>query len=88
MHLDEAASRPLDERGVAAVEQMSSLRDSEGNRVVVRFDVRNIEAENLLRDHSTTLVSNIVADQQTAIRSSLEEGLLGAITRPGRRSTS
>ena len=46
MHLDPAAFRPLDESirqafnggGVATVEQMRALKDSEGNRVVVRFD--------------------------------------------------
>lgn len=83
MHLDEAAFRPLDEAirqafnggGVAAVEQMPALRDPEGHRFVVRFDARNVEAENWLRQHSTTLVSNIIADQQEGVRTALTEGL-------------
>lgn len=83
MHLDEVAFRPLDEAirqafnggGVAAVEQMPALRDPEGHRFVIRFDARNVEAENWLRQHSTTLVSNIIADQQEGIRTALSAGL-------------
>ncbi|MGX9120332.1 head morphogenesis protein [Mesorhizobium sp. BHbsci] len=83
MHLDEAAFRPLDEAirqtfnggGVATVEQMPALRDPEGHQIVVRFDVRNLEAEAWLRDHSAALITNIVADQQVAVRAALEEGL-------------
>lgn len=83
MNLDPAAFRPLDEAirqafnggGIATVEQMPVLRDPEGHRFVIRFDVRNIEAENWLRQHSTTLVTNIIADQQEGIRTALTEGL-------------
>lgn len=83
MHLDEAALRPLDEairqafngNGVATVEQMPALRDPEGHRFVIRVDARNVEAENWLRYHSTTLVSNIIADQQECIRTALQAGL-------------
>ncbi len=83
MHLDPAAFRPLDEAirqafnggGVAAVEGMPALRDPAGFQIILRFDARNIVAENWLREHSMTLVTNIVADQQTAIRAALEEGM-------------
>lgn len=83
MQLDEAAFRPLDEAirqafnggGVAAVEGMPTLRDPSGHTIVVRWDVRNLAAEEWLRTHSAGLVTDIVADQQTAIRSALEEGL-------------
>jgi hypothetical protein len=83
MHLDEAAFRPLDEAirqafnggGVAAVEQMPALRDPNGHQIVVRWDARNLLAENWLRDHSATLISNIIADQREAVREALEEGL-------------
>lgn len=83
MHLEEAAFRPLDEAirqafnggGVATVEQMPTLRDPEGHRFVIRFDARNVEAENWLRSHSSTLVSNIIADQQEGIRTALTAGL-------------
>jgi len=83
LNLDEAAFRPLEEAirqafnggGVAAVEQMPVLRDPEGHQIVVRWDARNLAAENWMRDHSATLVTNIVEDQKVAIRSALEEGL-------------
>ncbi|MFU0503651.1 head morphogenesis protein [Pseudaminobacter sp. NGMCC 1.201702] len=83
MNLDEAAFRPLDEAirqalnggGVAAVEQISTLRDPEGHQIVVRWDARNLAAEAWLREQSTTLVTNIIEDQREAIRTALEDGL-------------
>lgn len=83
LNLDEAAFRPLEEAirqafnggGVAAVEQMPALRDPDGHQVVVRWDARNLAAEQWLSEHSATLVTNIVEDQKVAIRSALEEGL-------------
>jgi hypothetical protein len=83
MHLDPAAFRPLDEAvrqafnggGVAAVEGMPTLRDPSGYQIVIRWDARNVFAEEWLRLHSSTLITNIIADQQTAIRTTLETGL-------------
>jgi len=83
MNLDPAAFRPLDEvirtafngGGVATVDQFPTLRDPSGHRIVVRWDARNIAAEQWLRDHSATLITGIVQDQQTAIRTALETGL-------------
>lgn len=51
------------------------LRDPNGQRIVLRFGVRNPEAEAWLREHSSTLVTRIVEDQRTAVRSALAEGL-------------
>ncbi|TIN80706.1 Hsp20/alpha crystallin family protein [Mesorhizobium sp.] len=83
MSLDEAAFRPLDEAirqtfnggGVATVEQMPALRDPSGFQVVLRWDARNLAAEAWLREHSAQLVTDIVADQQIAIRTALETSL-------------
>lgn len=83
MSLDEAAFRPLDEAirqtfnggGVATVEQMQALRDPSGFRVVLRWDARNLAAETWLREHSAQLVTDIVADQQIAIRTALKTSL-------------
>jgi hypothetical protein len=96
MNLDEAAFRPLDEAirqafnggGVAAVKQMPALRDPEGHQIVVRFDTRNIEAEAWLRQHSSTLVQNIVADSSKAPGTRWRAGFRGATIRPARLSTS
>ena len=61
--------------GVAAVEGMPALRDPSGHTIVVRWDVRNLAAEEWLRLHSSTLITGIVQDQETAIRTALEAGL-------------
>ena len=45
---------------------------------------RNVAAEEWLRAHSATLVSNIIADQQAAICAALSEGLTGAGSNPTR----
>lgn len=83
LNLDESAYSPLSEAlrqaynagGVATVDQMPALRDPEGYRLVVRFDMRNPEAETWLRDHSSTLITRIHQDQVVAIRESLSAGL-------------
>ncbi|TPM39374.1 head morphogenesis protein [Mesorhizobium sp. B2-2-3] len=83
MHLDPAAFRPLDEAiraafnggGVATVEGMPTLRDPSGHRIVVRWDARNLAAEQWLQAHSAQLVTGIVQDQMTSIRTALETGL-------------
>ncbi|TPK42305.1 MULTISPECIES: head morphogenesis protein [unclassified Mesorhizobium] len=83
MNLDPAAFRPLDEAiraafnggGVATVDQFPTLRDPSGHRIVVRWDARNLAAEQWLQAHSAQLVTGIVQDQQTAIRTALETGL-------------
>ncbi|TPN90148.1 head morphogenesis protein [Mesorhizobium sp. B1-1-5] len=83
MHLDPAAFRPLDEAiraafnggGVATVEGMPTLRDPSGHRIVVRWDARNLAAEQWLQAHSAQLVTGIVQDQQNAIKTALETGL-------------
>ena len=43
--------------------------------VVIRFDGRNIRAEQWLRQQSSTLVTRIIADQRTAVRSALTAGM-------------
>ncbi|RUX08207.1 MAG: head morphogenesis protein [Mesorhizobium sp.] len=83
MNLDPGAFRPLDEAiraafnggGVATVDAMPTLRDPSGYRIVVRWDARNVAAEQWLRDHSAQLVTGIVQDQTIAIRTDLEAGL-------------
>lgn len=81
--LDPAAFRTFEEAirlaytggGVAAVGGMPRLTDGDGGRVIIRFDARNPRAERWLTEHSSRLVTAIVDDQRTAIRSALNAGM-------------
>lgn len=83
MHLDADAFAKLEmaireaynSGGQATVANLPRVTDPQGNRVVFRFGVRNLEAETWLREHSSTLVTRIVDDQREAIRAALSEGL-------------
>lgn len=83
MFIEEAAFNPLEEAlrqafnagGVDTVSTMPALKDPEGHTVVIRWDARNVVAENWLRDHSASLVSGLVADQVESIRTALTESL-------------
>lgn len=61
--------------GAATIDQLPTINDPSGHQVVIRFDSRNLAAEAWLRDHSSTLVTDIVADQRKAIRTALAQGL-------------
>jgi hypothetical protein len=61
--------------GQAEVGNIPTLRDPDGGRVIFRFGVRDTEGEAWLRDHSSHLVTRIVADQREAIQAALSEGL-------------
>lgn len=82
-HLDPASFRPVDiaiaeavaAGGGYAVNRMPLLRDTEGHRVVFRFDVRNPRAETYLQSRSSELVTEILSDQRTAIRAALRAGM-------------
>lgn len=62
--------------GPAFVGGMPRLREPSGARLVLRFDGRNPRAEVWLREHSTTLVTAIVADQEAAIRQALVDAMM------------
>lgn len=61
--------------GTAMVGNMPTMRDMSGARIIVRFDARNLRAEEWLRTHSSALVTRVIEDQRTAIRAALETGL-------------
>lgn len=50
-------------------------RDPDGNRVVFRFGVRNLEAEQWLQSSSSALVTRITDDQVIGLRTSFAAGL-------------
>jgi hypothetical protein len=83
VHLDPAAFKDLDGAisgsfnagGSATAGNLPILRDAGGGLVIVRFDGRNIEAENILRTQSSNLVTNIIEDQRTMLRNTLTSGM-------------
>jgi hypothetical protein len=82
LHLDAAAFEALTRQieaayhdsGRAAADAVSPVVTPDGARVVVRFDGRNLRAETWLKTRSATLVTNLIGDQQLAIRNALLAG--------------
>lgn len=78
--MDQAAFRPLEkaletafETGGVTVAQ--SVPKPSSGAAVFRFDVRNSRAEKWLREQSSTLVTRISHDTQTALRNIVTEGV-------------
>lgn len=74
--LVEAIRQTYNAGGIAAVSALPRLSSPSGQKVIVRFDARNIRAEQWLSQHSSTLITNIIRDQQQAIRSVLTMGMV------------
>lgn len=81
--LDPAAFRRLDQSIVTAFEEgggktaqtIPAARSPDGLRMVVQFGVRNDRAEQWLKDHSSTLIREIIEDQRQVIRTVLADGM-------------
>lgn len=81
--IDPAQFRPFDKTiadafeagGNATANLIPVVRDAAGFRTVFQFSVRNLTAEAWLRDHSSTLIKEIVDDQRDMIRSYLTDAL-------------
>lgn len=73
--LTEAIRNAYVNGGRLEVKSIPPLRNSEGVRLRLRFDVRNVRAEAWLRDHSATLVQEIIGEQRLAIREMVEQGM-------------
>lgn len=84
VHLDPAAFRALDTAitqafdagGASQIGALPTLRDPQGNRFVVRWDARNVRAENWLRQHSSELITRITVDQRNAVQQVLMQGMV------------
>jgi hypothetical protein len=61
--------------GLGMVQSLPSLVGPDGMRVLFQFGVRNVEAERLIREQSSTLVTNITEDERLALRMAFEAGL-------------
>jgi len=82
--------------GIATVGSMPALRSPDGNRVHFTWGVRNLPAEQAIRQHAVALVDDLVGEQLTVARQVLTDGLsrgqnprqtaLGLVGRVNRRS--
>lgn len=73
--LDTAVSAAYEAGGDSVANRLTPVARAIGTRLTVLFDARNIRAEAWLRNHSSTLVTEIVDDQREAIRQHLEAGM-------------
>lgn len=72
---EEVIRRAYIDGGNVTANSLPIIRNPDGSRFVVRFDARNLRAEQWLRQHSSELVTNIVTEQRQVIRTHLESGL-------------
>ncbi len=84
LSMDRAAFRPIEaaiERafetgGTAVVQSLpAGLLAADGYQATFRFDIRNLRAEQWLRQNSATLVTRIIEDQREALRIALDRGM-------------
>lgn len=61
--------------GLATVDSMPALRDPAGNRIVFSWGVRNLPAEQAMRQHAANLVTAITTEARDGIREVLTENL-------------
>lgn len=62
--------------GIAIVSNIPAIKDPEGHRAVLRFDVRDPAAEEWVRQHSATLVQGLTDEALAASRAVIETGLV------------
>lgn len=61
--------------GIATVDSMPTLRDPSGNRIVFSWGVRNLPAEQAMRQHAANLVTAVTTELRDGIRDILTENL-------------
>ena len=72
--LEIALQETFNAGGINMVEELPA-KGPDGSRVIWRFGVRNPEAERILREISSTMVTFITEDQRQGVREALEYGL-------------
>ena len=73
--LDRGLSDAFEAGGRFTADQLPPAMEASGHKLSILFNARNPRAEAWLRQHSSTLVTQIVADQRQAVRQHLEAGL-------------
>lgn len=72
---DKSITNAFEAGGEATAAAVPVTRAADGFRSVFQFAIRNPEAEMWLRNYSGDMISEMVADQKTAVRNFLEAGL-------------
>lgn len=73
--LEQAIEQAFEVGGNWQIDRLLPRTTATGARVDILFNVRNFAAENWLRNHSSTLVREIVEDQRVAARNFLTAGM-------------
>lgn len=83
LHIDDVAFRPYDVSFANALEQsaisetiaMPAFSTAGGNKVVVRYDVRNIESSRWLQEYLGGFISSITDEQRVSIQNYIQQGI-------------
>ncbi|MGN6538946.1 MAG: head morphogenesis protein [Mesorhizobium sp.] len=67
--------RAYNDGGLSTVDNMPSLRDPSGNKVVFAWGVRNLPGEQEIRQHAAEMVTNTAEDMKAGLRTVLAGGL-------------
>lgn len=73
--LEQAIARTYEAGGTLMANNMPTLRGMNGAKIVVRFDSRNMRAEQILSGISTKAVTRLLDDQREAVQRALQIGL-------------
>lgn len=73
--LEGGIEQAFEDGGDFTMGRIPALRQPDGHRLNILFDLRNPRAEQWLREESSTLVREIVADQRVSIRQHLVAGM-------------
>lgn len=73
--LEDAIRLAHDAGGAATINDLPRLYGADASRIVIRWDARNREAEDWLRDRSGALIANITQDQRAASAEALRRGM-------------
>lgn len=73
--LDKAIAEAFEDGGKFTAKRIPAIKEPDGHRLNVQFDVRNPVAERILKEESAKLVTEIVDDQRNMIRETLRKAM-------------
>ena len=78
--LDRALADAYQQGGDWAIEGIKQIARSQGATVVVRFDGRNLRAEEILKQRSSRLIAEITQDQIETVRTVLTQNMANGVS--------